>query len=458
MAKGDSKGSRRKRPGGPRRRNRKTIMFPPQTLEWNAARRIGARPLARFRLPRSGRPVESKGSLRPSNRKLTEEHAGRCLLNHMSSIQVPETVTAQPSARAGGWIWALVITCVLLWVSMHARIGWDAPITEAHAWRQTQTAISAYYLVGQPFHLAYETPTLGPPWSVPMEFPFYQLAVARLVDLTGLELVPAGRLVGLFCFFATAFPLWYIASLLSGSRTLAIGAAALFLSSAYYAFWSRTFMIESLSLLLGVSFLAAFMIAWNGKSWRWAGVATTLGALAGLAKVTTFALFMAAAVLYLFSTRWRDWQRRLSSEGAARTLGSILRESVFPLVILSGAIAVAVWWVSFSDQVKREHPLGAEMASKAMTHWNFGTLAQKTDLQTWKLIAGRSLAAVGERIPALALLLLSGAAVWRSRRYRGAFLGCLFLCGLGPVVFTNLYYVHDYYYNGNLIFALGAVW
>src|SRR5262249_20433758 len=62
-------------------------------------------------------------------------------------------------------------------------IGWNNPITDYHAFRQTQTAISAYYMVGRPPSLAYETPVLGPPWSIPFEFPLYQWVVAGLVTV-----------------------------------------------------------------------------------------------------------------------------------------------------------------------------------------------------------------------------------------------------------------------------------
>ncbi|HEY5893574.1 MAG TPA: glycosyltransferase family 39 protein [Chthoniobacterales bacterium] len=365
--------------------------------------------------------------------------------------------TAQPG-RWANWIGGLISVCVLALVLQHVRIGWDSPITEAHAWRQTQTAVTAYYLVGHPFHLAYETPLLGPPWSTPMEFPLYQLATARLVDLTSMNLVSAGRTVGLFCFFVAAVPLWGIARILSGSPTLAVGGATLFLSSSFYGFWSRTFMIESTSLLFSLAFLWAFMTAWNRRSWRWAVLAMGLGALAGLAKSTSFALFMAAAVIFAVSTRWRCWRESLSSEGFTRTIRLASREVVLMIVILGGALTATAWWVSYSDGIKAENPLAVGLVSNALSSWNFGTWDQKLDLATWKLIAGRALASIGERIPVLVLLSIAATAVWSSGRYRFTFLACLGLFLLGPLVFTNLYYVHDYYFNANLIFGLGALW
>ena len=44
-------------------------------------------------------------------------------------------------------------------------------------------------MIGNPFRLAYETPVLGKPWSIPMEFPLYQWTVVVVSDLTGIALL-----------------------------------------------------------------------------------------------------------------------------------------------------------------------------------------------------------------------------------------------------------------------------
>jgi hypothetical protein len=52
--------------------------------------------------------------------------------------------------------------------------GWGNTILDIHGFRQSQTAISAYYLLHGGAWVAYETPVLGPLWSIQMEFPLYQ--------------------------------------------------------------------------------------------------------------------------------------------------------------------------------------------------------------------------------------------------------------------------------------------
>jgi hypothetical protein len=81
-----------------------------------------------------------------------------------------------------------------------ATIGWSHAISDSYGWRQTQTALSAYFMLhGGPW-LAYETPLLGPPWRIPHEIPIYQALVVTLVSATGLKLEAAGRAVSLVLF------------------------------------------------------------------------------------------------------------------------------------------------------------------------------------------------------------------------------------------------------------------
>src|SRR4051812_18667811 len=81
-----------------------------------------------------------------------------------------------------------VSLAVLLW-------GLSAPLADLHSFRQTQTAVSVYWMLhGGPW-LDYWTPVLGAPWSAPFEFPLYQWIVAALVGATGLPIDSAGRLV-----------------------------------------------------------------------------------------------------------------------------------------------------------------------------------------------------------------------------------------------------------------------
>src|ERR1700722_9222047 len=78
---------------------------------------------------------------------------------------------------------ALAIIAVMLVVlgAVVLSIRWNDPLLGMHSFRQTQTAITSYWILrGSPW-LAYHTPVFGAPWSIPFEFPMYQLLVALIV-------------------------------------------------------------------------------------------------------------------------------------------------------------------------------------------------------------------------------------------------------------------------------------
>src|SRR5262249_8160029 len=71
--------------------------------------------------------------------------------------------------------------------------GWKHTINDVHGFRQSQTAITVDYLLkGGPW-VNYETPVLGPPWSIPFEFPLYQWITAIAVLVFRVPVEQAGR-------------------------------------------------------------------------------------------------------------------------------------------------------------------------------------------------------------------------------------------------------------------------
>ena len=68
-------------------------------------------------------------------------------------------------------------------------------ILEAYSFRQTQTALTSFWLCRTGFKFPYETPAAGYPWSIPFEFPLYQYLVAKLSCPFGFDLERVGRLV-----------------------------------------------------------------------------------------------------------------------------------------------------------------------------------------------------------------------------------------------------------------------
>ena len=279
--------------------------------------------------------------------------------------------------REARYFVVLFVVCLSLHVYL-ATVGWDHNLSDHHEFRQTRTAISTYYLLKDGFRLDYKTPVLGAPWAVPFEFPLYQWIVAGLVLLSGLPLESAGRLVSLACFYAT---LLFPAYALLGRFVPTPGATVCCFwrccsASPSYIFWSRTFMIESLALLLSVGFLALVARAGPQPSPVVSALTIGLGTLAALTKVTTLVVFGAPAVVLI-----------LLDQHQARSSVRSLRWQAWRLLVGLASVgiplAVAAGWTRYADGVKLQNPLAAFSLSSQLGTWTIGTLAQRLSFDTW---------------------------------------------------------------------------
>ena len=161
-----------------------------------------------------------------------------------------------PKARF--FILLLVVTAILL--ACQYWLGTlNQPLIDDHEFRQTQTALTSLFI--EPSLngiLNYETPVLGAPWSIPFEFPLFQLLAAQLEDISGLSLSASGRLLsvlfGLGC-------IWPATNLMHrhGLGYLAMGIfTILYLTSSIYLYWNRSFLIESAALFFTLASLDCY--------------------------------------------------------------------------------------------------------------------------------------------------------------------------------------------------------
>jgi|688.fasta_scaffold18198_6 precorrin-6B methylase 1 len=339
----------------------------------------------------------------------------------------------------------------LVYAIWTATIGWGNTLNDRHSFRQSQTAMTAQFMIGQPFRLAYETPVLGKPWSIPLEFPLYQWLVARLVGLFGTPLDQTGRFVSLVCFLLTTIPIWRIARASGVPAGIAWVPALLFVISPFYIFWGRTFLIELMTTFFGMAFLAATLDSVRNRSWPLWACAVVCGSLCAMVKLTTFAVFLAACGLLAAFQAWREWTTGGSFPDRCRRAGWWLAIPAVPLV--AGMV-----WTVFADGVRAGNPIAAVYLRGARhDEWLFGTWPQKFSLDVWRIITDRFVELIG--YPPLAWLLLGAAlaitlVVPRRRRETLACFACYLLA---PAVFTNLHMVHDYYMNANGVFLIMAL-
>lgn len=335
---------------------------------------------------------------------------------------------------------------------LQLAISWDKPILGAYAFRQTQTAISAYWIAKGTSWLAYWTPVLGAPWSIPFEFPLYQWLVACVAALfpVALTLDQAGRLVSELFFLVCLWPAWRITGRCKDGLYIFLACSIVVLFSPLYVFWSRSFMMESTVLFFSMWFVASVGDFLDDPSGYGFVEMALVAALAACIKITTFVGFSfagAALVVAAFMSLRRIpvWRRHL------------VRYAVVALsVILS--IAALLAWLRFSDALKAQNILGAGMqaGSPGMKTWNFGTLAQRESAAIWQaaLVRGTN-EALGSWM--VAILVAAYAAIRLTRRQQlvAAVLVGLYLCVF--FVFTNLHLIHHYYQYANSIFLVAAV-
>jgi hypothetical protein len=346
----------------------------------------------------------------------------------------------------------LILGVVLVSALWAMTREWDKPLLDLHAFRQTQTAISAYYVAEDSgMFFDYITPVLGKPWSIPMELPIYQWIVARWHNLSGMGLDQSGKAISIALWFACILPVWRLLDALGQTTIQRCLALIVIYSSPLYLYWGRSFMIESTGLFLSLGMVACVLHGYAQRSWRWLLAGLAFGSLAALCKITTWAVSVGVAQLLIVF-----FAGRLPKRSDFTWLGAASVALILPII-------PAKFWLAYGDTLKAQNIFAKDLilsTSANQRSWNFGTLEQKLDPATWRhigqhiadqllvpnawaggLLAGLVLiigaACIPRRIPVIAIFIAGFAA--------------------GPLVFTNLYFEHNYYWFANSIWLLLAI-
>ncbi|MFC5743963.1 phospholipid carrier-dependent glycosyltransferase [Dyella tabacisoli] len=332
--------------------------------------------------------------------------------------------------------------------------SWSQPILDSHhGFRQTQTAISAYWLAREGSTFAYQTPVLGYPWSIPFEFPLYQWLIAKIAGSAPVAVIDhVGRVLNLLFFLGSAVLVYLIAMLGGRDKKLALICASTLLISPLMLFWSRGVMIESTAVFFSLAFVWALAKYVERPRLIWPLIALAAACIAALVKITTFfgfAIFACGALIIYFA---QDTQFvRLKQN---------MKLAVVSGLIVAASLIVLKLWLLQADELKSQTIWGTHITSPYLNAFNFGTTAQRMDPAFWTgVVFGRSLQ---DGLGSPWVMLAATIVVLADRRsYQAGLL--LMVAYLAPfLVFTNLHLVHDYYQYANVVFAtslLGlAVW
>jgi hypothetical protein len=355
-----------------------------------------------------------------------------------------------------GWKWAvaglaLAMLAFSAWVTISRC---DQPLVDIHAFRQTQTALTADWMFREGWRFDYQTPFAGAPWSIPFEFPIYQSIVASIVAVTGCNLSATGRIVSWLFLAACAWPAFAVAKRLRLSQNVPCTFCSLLWSAPLYVYWGRTFMIETAALFFTLASLPWWFDVVRGRN----GVQARLlllgyGSVAVLQKSTTAGPVL-LLLLMVSMARAILAPRRQPSRQA---------DAVWAVAILLASLAIGAAWVAHTDAVKEANALGRTLTTSGLSAWNFGLLAQKLDPETWRMVVWQR-GFVWNAAGLLGLTVLAGpwivpenGSFHRRRRERSLVLASLSLFLMPILIFTNVHVVHEYYQVACVAFLLAAL-
>jgi len=277
------------------------------------------------------------------------------------------------------WLYLIQVISIgaLLFTSYIAIKYIQQPLIDIMAFRQTQTALTSYWILKEGFHFAYQTPVAGFPWSIPFEFPIYQIIVAALSYLSGFNLSAVGRFVSYIFLVACAWPSFEISSRLKLDKTIPLVFCALLWTSPLFVYWGRSFMMETTALFFTLACIPYAIDLVKAKGGRRSLFLFLFFATSAILQKST----TAGPVLLFFI---------LSSIAYYLRCGGInliaLKKSLRPVILICIPILIGLAWAYFTDVIKMANLFGSQLTSKALTIWNFGTIPQRFDVATWKLI------------------------------------------------------------------------
>lgn len=334
----------------------------------------------------------------------------------------------------------MLFACALLLFSIAPHL--NLPILEAHGFRQTQTAITAYYIDNISDLFYYETPVLGYPWRIPFEFPLYQYITKIVSIYTGIELTLTGRLISLFFFIGIIYALKEINNELKliDNRNEIFFFLIVALNPVYL-FWSATFMIEStalfFSLMVGL-YVIKLRLNYSYKNLFFLFIYMLT---AGLVKLTTVApIILLSSVIFIFFCFEKH-----------RVFNFI--QIICIVGVVSIALSIVYFWISYSDLIKSENFFGKRITSSALSRWNYGEFGDRFSKDLWvDVIWKRDISSLPLSYFSIFFIIFG---FFISRKCTKIYITLLTALYILPyAVFTNLHLVHDYYQYSNRIYLI----
>lgn len=299
-----------------------------------------------------------------------------------------------------------------------------APLGDAHAFRQTQTASSVWLYHRLGFDLFdYHVPMFGGGYWI-LEFPFYQWIVFGLTEVFG-HRETMGRLVSILAYVGTSALLYRITHRLTGRRGAAVG-ALLFLSLLpITVYFQRAVMIDPLLIMMSLLVAYALLRLVEQFRWTWFAILAVAVVVTALGKANLLVVLMGLIVPLGLRVML---DRRTPLPG---------RIGLVVLPIVTGVLFKL--WLNRADRIN-EASNGMTFAS--MRWWYLGT--DFLDGALWRTVGQRVFdqLTLGGLLAVVAGMVAVGSVRTRHRLELVAmFVGAVISIG----IFKNLNGVHDYY-------------
>lgn len=317
-------------------------------------------------------------------------------------------------------------------------INWTRGFLSGHEFRQTQTALIAYYIDQENnFSVHYSTPILGKPWEIPLEFPLYEWSVVLLSRGTGWAHFISARSISLACFYLTLPAFFLLLGQMGMPPVRRLLMLALFLVTPVYIFYSRSFLIDPMAWMFSVWFLALFVQTMHTRQWRFLIACALCGTAGALIKSLVWFAWVLPAAIYGAILLGRVVKER-NRHAVVRTFAWGLATIVVPVVALT-------WWVKMTDAIKEKHASAYIFTSANLSRDNYGTftLASRLSQKVWRSFLDRW----HEAIVApwmMGAIVLVGLICFPRERLRVAAAAGLFI--LAQLVIPKAYADQDYYY------------
>lgn len=334
----------------------------------------------------------------------------------------------------------IILVLLLLIIGLIHVYTINNPLLDRNSFRQTQTAITSYYMLLDNLRFSYLTPVLGYPWRVPFEFPIYQYIVAIISKLTELPLDLVGKIVNLSFFYLCIVTFIQIIRELKLPSKVTLYSLIIYSSMPNTIFWSGSFMIEYAALFFTMQFVFWYIRYLKFQDLKELLLLTLFASLALLQKATTvLPVGLVLLGLYIFY-HLKNRIYPSTAQLIALTLGALL------------ALIIAMSWIEYTNFVKAKGFLSEFVTSSNLKDWNFGSFSLMLEFKFWhNLILKATLFNTGV-IGTLIVITIIFLRLQSDLKVLKYIYISLAMYLLPFFIFKPLHLAHDYYQAANLIF------